>query len=233
MEASTFLGELMGTFVLILLGQGVVANVLLTGTKSNDSGWIGITTAWGLAVTMGIFVAQQFGSEAAHLNPAFTIAFAFDSGDWSQAFLFIVAQLIGAFLGATVNWLFYYPHWKITEDKNLKLGVFATAPAIRHTWSNLLAEVVGTMILVIGAISIYADAQSGMKPLLVGLLVWVIGLSLGGTTGYAINPARDLAPRIAHAILPIAGKGGSDWPYAWIPVVGPILGGLIATMFMI
>lgn len=233
MEASTFLGELMGTFVLILLGQGVVANVLLTGTKSNDSGWLGITTAWGLAVMMGIFVAQYFGSQAAHLNPAFTIAFAFDSGDWSQAGLFIIAQFIGAFLGATVNWLFHFPHWAVTEDKGLKLAVFATGPAIRHTWSNFFAEMVGTFMLVVGAISIYAEATSGVKPLLVGLLVWVIGLALGGTTGYAINPARDLAPRIAHAILPIADKGGSDWGYSWIPVAGPIVGGLLATLFMI
>lgn len=233
MEASTFLGELMGTFVLILLGQGVVANVLLTGTKSSDSGWIGITTAWGLAVTMGIFVAQKFGSIDAHLNPAFTIAFAYDSGNWSQAATFILAQFIGAFLGATVNWLFYYPHWAVTEDKGAKLAIFATGPAIRHTWSNFFGEAVGTFILVIGAISIYAQTDSGLKPFLVGALVWVIGLALGGTTGYAINPARDLAPRIAHTFLPIAGKGDSDWKYAWVPVLGPIVGGLAATLFML
>ena len=233
MESSTFLGELLGTFVLILLGQGVVANVVLKETKGNNAGWMVITTAWGIAVTMGVFVAQKFGSDAAHLNPAFTIAFAFDSGDWSSAGSFIIAQFLGAFLGATVNWLFHYPHWQKTEDKGAKLAVFATAPALRHTWSNFFGEVVGTFILVLGAISIYAEASSGFKPFLVGILVWGIGLSLGGTTGYAINPARDLGPRIMHALLPIAGKGASDWKYAWVPVLGPIVGGLLATFLMI
>ncbi len=229
MENSAFLGELMGTFILILLGESVVANVLLEKTKGNNSGLIVITTAWGLAVMMGVFVAQKFGSQAAHLNPALTIAFAFKSGDWSNVLPFITAQMIGAFLGALVTWLFYYPHWAVTEDKGAKLAVFATGPAIKHTPSNFFGEMVGTFILFVGVSSIYAEAGTGVAPYLVGMLVFVIGNALGGTTGYAINPARDLAPRIAHAILPIAGKGSSDWGYAWIPVVAPIVGALVAT----
>ncbi len=231
MQTSTFMGELMGTFILILLGDGVVANVLLKETKGHNGGLISITTAWAFAVAMGVFVAQKFGSQAAHLNPALTIAFAFQSGDWSNVIPFIAAQMTGAFLGAAFVWLFYYPHWQVTEDKALKLGVFCTSPAIKHTPSNLFAEVLGTAILFIGVSSIYSESGAGLGPYLVGVLVWVIGLSLGGTTGYAINPARDLAPRIAHAILPIAGKGGSDWAYAWIPVAGPIIGGIIGALF--
>lgn len=231
MQTSTFMGELMGTLVLILLGDGVVANVLLKGTKGHNGGLIAITTAWAFAVMMGVFVAQKFGSEAAHLNPALTIAFAFQSGDWSNVLPFISAQMIGAFLGATIVWLFYFPHWQVTEDKGLKLGVFCTAPAIRHIPSNLFAEIIGTIVLFLGVSSIYGEAGSGLGPYLVGILVWVIGLSLGGTTGYAINPARDLGPRLAHAVLPIAGKGGSDWAYAWIPVAGPVIGGVVGTLF--
>ncbi len=231
MQTSTFMGELMGTLVLILLGDGVVANVLLKGTKGHNGGLIAITTAWAFAVAMGVFVAQKFGSEAAHLNPALTIAFAFQSGDWSNVFPFISAQMIGAFLGATIVWLFYFPHWQVTEDKGLKLGVFCTAPAIRHIPSNLFGEIIGTIVLFVGVSSIYGETGSGLAPYLVGVLVWVIGLSLGGTTGYAINPARDLGPRLAHAILPIAGKGGNDWAYSWIPVAGPIIGGVIGTLF--
>ncbi|NBA87363.1 aquaporin family protein [Emticicia sp. CRIBPO] len=231
MQTSTFMGELMGTLVLILLGDGVVANVLLKGTKGHNGGLIAITTAWAFAVAMGVFVAQKFGSEAAHLNPALTIAFAFQSGDWSNVFPFISAQMTGAFLGATIVWLFYFPHWQVTEDKGLKLGVFCTAPAIRHIPSNLFGEIIGTIVLFVGVSSIYGETGSGLAPYLVGVLVWVIGLSLGGTTGYAINPARDLGPRLAHAILPIAGKGGNDWAYSWIPVAGPIIGGVIGTLF--
>jgi glycerol uptake facilitator protein len=231
MQTSTFMGELMGTLVLILLGDGVVANVLLKGTKGHNGGLIAITTAWAFAVAMGVFVAQKFGSEAAHLNPALTIAFAFQSGDWSNVLLFISAQMTGAFIGAIIVWLFYFPHWQVTEDKALKLGVFCTAPAIRHIPSNLFGEIIGTIVLFVGVSSIYGETGSGLAPYLVGVLVWVIGLSLGGTTGYAINPARDLGPRLAHAILPIAGKGGNDWAYSWIPVAGPIIGGVIGTLF--
>jgi glycerol uptake facilitator protein len=227
MTSSPFLGEFLGTLVLMLFGSGAVANVLLKDTKGHNSGLIVITIAWGMAVTMGVFVAQKFGSQGAHLNPALTIAFAFQSGDWSNVLLFIIAQLLGAFLGSTLSWLMYYPHWATTDDKAAKLAVFCTSPAIKHTPSNLLTEIIGTFALFVGVSSIYSTAGSGLGPYLVGMLVLVIGNALGGTTGYAINPARDLAPRIAHALLPIAGKGDSGWSYAWIPVVGPIVGAVL------
>jgi glycerol uptake facilitator protein len=230
MENSPFLGELLGTFFLILLGDGVVANVLLKQTKGHNGGLIVITTGWAFAVMIGVFVSQKFGSQAAHLNPALTIAFAFQSGDWTNVLPFISAQMIGAFLGATMVWLFYYPHWKVTDDQGAKLGIFCTGPAIRHYSSNLLGEIVGTFVLFVGVSSIYAELGTGIAPFLVGMLVLAIGNSLGGTTGYAINPARDLGPRLAHALLPIAGKGTSDWNYAWIPILGPIIGGLLGVL---
>lgn len=233
MQTSNFIGELLGTLVLILLGDGVVANILLKGSKGENGGWIVVATAWGLAVMCGIFVAQKFGSPDAHLNPAVTIAMAVKSGDWSNVFPFIAAQLIGAFLGAMLVWLTYLPHWAITEDKGIKLGVFATSPAIRNPVGNIISEVIGTIVLIVVSSSFSADLPNGFAPYLVGMLVWGIGLSLGGQTGYAINPARDLGPRIAHAILPIAGKGKSDWGYAWVPVVGPIIGGILAALFLI
>lgn len=232
MQTSNFIGELLGTLVLILLGDGVVANILLKGSKGENGGWMVVTAAWGFAVMCGVFIAQKFGSPDAHLNPAITIAMAVKSGDWSNVVPFIAAQLIGAFLGATLVWLTYLPHWAITEDKGAKLGVFATAPAIRNTTGNLISEVVGTIILIVVSSSFTADLPNGFAPYLVGMLVWSIGLSLGGPTGYAINPARDLGPRIAHAVLPISGKGTSDWSYAWIPVVGPIVGGILAVLFL-
>lgn len=232
MQTSNFIGELLGTLVLILLGDGVVANILLKGSKGENGGWIVVATAWGLAVMCGIFVAQKFGSPDAHLNPAVTIAMAVKSGDWSNVVPFIVAQLIGAFLGATLVWLTYLPHWAITEDKGIKLGVFATSPAIRNPVGNIISEVIGTIVLIVVSGSFSADLPNGFAPYLVGMLVWSIGLSLGGPTGYAINPARDLGPRIAHAVLPIAGKGKSDWGYAWVPVVGPIVGGILAALFL-
>jgi glycerol uptake facilitator protein len=234
MLTSPFLGELMGTMILLLLGDGVVANVVLKQTKAHASGWMVITTAWGLAVIMGIFVAQAFGSPDAHINPAVTLAFAIISGDYSNVASFVTAQTIGAFLGAVLVWLHHLPHWKVTEDPADKLGCFATAPAIRDTTSNLIGEAIGTIVLIIGlvAMSKTENMPAGVGPYLVGMLVWGIGLSLGGTTGYAINPARDLGPRIAHAVLPIPGKGSSDWGYAWIPVVGPFLGGAIAALFL-
>lgn len=230
MQNSTFLGELLGTMVLIILGEGVVANVLLKGTKGNNSGLIIITTAWALAVTFGVFVAQKFGSTAAHLNPAITIGSAVQSGDWSNVPSFICAQMLGAFIGAVIVWLFYYPHFEITEDKTAKLNVFANTPAIKHLPSNIFGEIVGTFMLYFCIQTIYATEGSGFAPYLVGMVVLVIGNALGGTTGYAINPARDLAPRIAHALLPIAGKGSSHWNYAWIPVVGPIIGAVLASL---
>lgn len=228
MITSPFLGELIGTMVLILLGNGVVANVLLSKTKGNNGGLIAITAGWGFAVTMGIFIAQKFGSPAAHLNPAVTIAMAVKDNNFSNVLPFISAQLLGAILGATLVWLHHLPHWGATNDQGLKLAAFSTSPAIPNAPANLISEIIGTLVLVIGVIALYAEAGSGMAPLLVGVLVWSIGLSLGGTTGYAINPARDLGPRIAHAILPIAGKGGTEWGYAWVPVVGPIVAALIA-----
>lgn len=232
METSNFIGELVGTLVLILLGNGVVANVLLKGSKGENAGWISITAGWGFGVMTGIFVAQKFGSSAAHLNPAVTVAMAVKTGDWSNVVPFILAQVIGAFLGAVLVWLAYLPHWSITQDKGAKLGIFATAPAIRHTTGNIIAEVIGTIVLILASSSFYSTPDSGYGPLLVGFLVWSIGLSLGGPTGYAINPARDIGPRIAHAILPIAGKGTSDWSYAWIPILGPIVGGVIAALIL-
>ncbi len=232
MQTSTFLGELVGTMVLILLGNGVVANVVLNKTKGNSSGWIVITTGWAFAVCMGVFVAQKFGSQAAHLNPAVTVAMAVSSGDFSNVGPFIGAQMIGAFLGACLVWLQYLPHWAHTPDQGAKLAAFGTDPAIRHTSSNLISEIIGTLVLIVGVNALYSEANSGLAPVLVGVLVWAIGLSLGGSTGYGINPARDLAPRLAHAVLPIAGKGGNDWGYAWIPVVGPLIGAIIGGLIL-
>lgn len=232
MTTSPFLGELIGTCVLILLGNGVVANVLLNKTKGHNGGLIAITTGWAFAVTMGIFIAQKFGSTGAHLNPAVTVAMAIKDNDFSQVAPFILAQMIGAIIGATLVWLHHLPHWGATNDQGLKLAAFSTSPAIANTGANLISEIIGTLVLLIGVIAIYSETGSGLSPYLVGVLVWSIGLSLGGTTGYAINPARDLGPRIAHTILPISGKGGSDWGYAWIPVAGPLIAAVIAGAVM-
>lgn len=236
---SPFLGELMGTMFLIILGDGVVANVLLNKSKGQNSGWMVITTGWAFAVMVGVFVAGAFGSSAAHINPAVTVAFAVAGGfDWANVPMFILAQLIGAFLGGVVVWLTYMNHWASTEDKDAKLGIFCTAPAIRDTISNNITEIIGTFVLIMGVAAIFFGGDtamsqagvpaSGLGPLLVGALVWGIGLSLGGPTGYAINPARDLGPRLAHFVLPIPGKRDPDWGYAWIPVVAPIVGGILA-----
>ncbi|PWK16728.1 glycerol uptake facilitator protein [Arcicella aurantiaca] len=230
---STFLGEFVGTAVLIYLGNGVVANVLLKGSKGENGGWIVITAGWAFAVTMAIYVSTKFGSPAAHLNPAVTVAEGVKTGDWSNAASFILAQMLGAIVGSTLVWIQYLPHWAITEDKGLKLACHCNAPAVRSVVPNFLAEFLATALLII-VIGSFGSIETGLGPFNVGLLVWAIGLSLGGSTGYAINPARDLGPRIAHAILPIAGKGSSDWSYSWIPVAGPIagaaVGGLILTM---
>lgn len=228
------LGEFMGTFVLMLLGNGVVAGVLLKRSKAENGGWIVVTAAWAFAVLSGIFVAQLFGSVDAHLNPAFTLAFAIKAQDYRKLLPFAAVQLAGAFCGATATWLFYLPHWKVTEDPAAKLGVFATIPAIRRYGANLFSEVLATFVLVLVAggmsskLVLTTGAAAGLSPLLVSCLIWGVGLSLGGTTGYAINPVRDLGPRLAHWVLPIAGKGGSDWAYAWVPVVGPMLGAGLA-----
>jgi len=233
---SPFLGELLGTMMLIILGDGVVAGVLLNKSKAQNSGWIVITTGWAFAVVIGVFTANAFGSTDAHINPAVTVAFAVTSGDFSKIANYVPAQLIGAFIGAVIVWLHYLPHWAETSDTGLKLAVYSTGPAIRNSGTNLISEIIGTMVLVLGVAAIFqvdtpmigAGMSAGLGPFLVGGLVWGIGLSLGGPTGYAINPARDLGPRIAHALLPIAGKGGSDWGYSWIPVVGPLIGGALA-----
>ena len=232
--ASPFFGEFVGTLVLILLGDGVVAAVLLKRSKAEGAGWIVITAGWAFAVMAGVFAAIACGSKGAFLNPAVTLGFAISSGDFSKLLSLAGAQMLGAFVGATLVWLHYLPHWKETQDVSLKLGVFCTAPAIRNVAANLISEIIGTFVLVFIAGAIFAKAvakdgpAAGLGPYLVGCLVWAIGLSLGGTTGYAINPARDLGPRIAHAVLPIAGKGNSDWGYAAIPVVGPLLGASLA-----
>ena len=231
-------GEFMGTLVLILLGDGVVANVLLKRTKGENSGWIVITTAWGLAVVAGICTAVASGSPAAHINPAVTLAAAFLSGNWSNVLPFWAAQFLGAFVGAVLVWLAYLPHWKGTPDQGAKLAVFCNAPAIRKFPANLMTEIIATICLIVVGFSFGSKSLGptglapGFSPWFWGVLVWVIGLSLGGPTGYAISPARDLAPRIAHAVLPISGKGGSDWHYAPIPVLGPLIGAALAALII-
>jgi glycerol uptake facilitator protein len=234
-----YLGELFGTMFLIILGDGVVANVLLKDSKGQNGGWIVITTGWAFAVMVGVYVSGAFGSNFAHINPAVTMGFAIAGNfDWALVPGFWISQLIGGFLGGVVVWLAYLPHWEITEDAGLKLAVFSTAPAVRDVPKNMITEIIGTMVLVLGVFAIFSDAPTamgipvaGLGPFIVGSLVWGIGLSLGGPTGYAINPARDLGPRIAHQILPIAGKGDSDWQYGWIPVAAPLIGGLLAGLF--
>lgn len=224
----------MGTAVLILLGNGVVANVLLRKSKGEGGGWIVITAGWAFAVLCGVFTAIACGSREANLNPAVTLGFAVVTGDYAKIVPYVFAQVLGAIAGATLVWLHYLPHWAETKDPALKLACYATGPAIRSFAANAVSEIIGTFILVfvVGAIFSKAVSVTGFPPgygtYLVACLVWGIGLSLGGTTGYAINPARDLGPRIAHALLPIAGKGPSDWGYALIPVISPLIGGGIA-----
>ena len=238
-----FAAELIGTCILVVLGDGVVANVVLARTKGNGSGWIVITTGWGLAVAVAVYSVGRISG--AHINPAVTVGLAsIGQFPWANVGPYLAAQMIGAFVGAVVVWVTYRPHWDATDDAATKLAVFATGPEIRSTGSNLVTEIVGTGVLVFGVLAIAANAgemtagavdlssvfATGLNPLLVGLLVWSIGLSLGGPTGYAINPARDLGPRLAHALLPIAGKGSSDWSYGWIPVAGPLAGGVLGAM---
>lgn len=240
---SAFLGEIVGTMLLILLGDGVVANVLLNKSKGQNAGWMVITTGWGLAVFVGAYsVAAVSG---AHLNPAVTVGLAVAGNfEWGQVFPYIIAQMIGAFIGAVLVYLHYFPHWSVTSDPGLKLAVFSTGPAIRNVVWNLVSEIIGTFALVFGILVIKGvamDPSGSAVPINMGalgiipvaFLVWGIGLSLGGPTGYAINPARDLGPRIAHFLLPIPGKGDSDWGYSWIPVVGPIVGGALAAILWV
>ena len=241
MEA--FTAELVGTMILVILGDGVVANHLLSKTKGNGTGWVMITTGWGLAVAVAVYSVARISG--AHINPAVTLGLAsIGQFDWALVPTYISAQMIGAILGAAIVWVTYHSHWSATPEPAAKLAVFCTGPAIRSPGANFLTEVVGTAMLVFGVLAIGANAgemvdgqidlssvfSSGINPLLVGLLVFAIGLSLGGPTGYAINPARDLGPRIAQALLPIPGKGDSDWGYAWIPVAGPLVGGVLGAL---
>src|ERR687894_552305 len=235
-----YIGEFIGTMLLIILGDGVVAGVLLRNSKAENSGWIVITFGWAMAVAVAVYCVGAISG--AHINPAVTIGLATTGGfEWAQVPGYIIAQILGAFVGGIIVWLAYLPHWGPTEDAGLKLGVFSTAPAYRATGPNLITEIIGTAVLLFGILGITANAgavggdlsaviATGLNPLLVGFLVLGIGLSLGGPTGYAINPARDLGPRIAHAVLPIAGKGSSDWEYSWIPVVAPIIGGILGAV---
>ena len=226
-----FLGEMLGTGLLILLGDGVVAGVLLARSKAENAGWIVITLAWGLAVFVGVVVAGPI--TGAHLNPAVTLGLAaIGATPWEDVPFYLAGEFVGAFIGALLVYLHYLPHWQVTENADLKLAVFSTGPAIRNTPANFISEFIGTFVLVFVVLTFGnsgdAAGLAALGALPVALLVVVIGLSLGGTTGYAINPARDLSPRIAHAILPIPGKRDSDWGYSWIPVVAPIVGGVVA-----
>jgi len=228
-----FFGELLGTFLLIILGDGVVANVLLKKTKGNGSGWIVITWGWGMGVFVGVFTVAAISG--AHINPAVTIGLAIAGKfPWSEVPIYILGQMIGAMLGASLVFVQYKDHFRVTEDQDLKLAVFCTTPNIRDYFSNFVSEVIGTFILVLGVLYLAAPnvGLGAISALPVGLLVFAIGLSLGGTTGYAINPARDLGPRIMHALLPVHHKRDSDWAYSWIPVFGPIVGaGLAAFVY--
>lgn len=231
---SNFLAELIGTAILITLGGGVCANVSLAHSKGMGAGWIVISAGWGCAVAVAVYCVDAISG--AHLNPAVTIGLAcIDRFSWSAVPSYVGAQLLGAFLGSILVWLVYLPHWRLTHDTGAKLGVFCTAPAVRSYLPNVLTETIATAIFVLAVLAVRTPQNlvsgSGLNqalgPFLVGLIVWSIGLSLGGPTGYAINPARDLGPRLAHWALPIAGKGSSDWAYAWVPIVGPLLGGII------
>jgi glycerol uptake facilitator protein len=230
---SNFLAELLGTTILIVLGCGVNAGGALKKTFANGGGWLMGAVGWGLAVMVAVYSVGQISG--AHINPAVTIGLAVAGEfDWANVPIYISGQIIGAILGATLVYFQYLPHWKATEDPATKLGVFSTSPAVKHTAANLISEIIGTAVLVLGLLAIGANSfADGLNPLIVGLLITSIGVSLGGTTGYAINPARDLGPRIAHALLPIAGKGDSNWGYAWIPVVGPISGGTLGALIYV
>ena len=237
-HAHLIFGEFFGTLVLIVLGDGVVAGVLLNKTKSHAAGWITVTAGWALAVFAGVAVSQAFGDTDAHLNPAITVASVLSTGNAWRLAIYIPAQLAGAFAGAVLVWMHYMPHWAVTESADLKFACFATSPAIPNRVWNFFSEVLATFILVLVATALFSKRVApgglapGLGPVLVGALVWGIGLSLGGTTGYAINPARDLGPRLAHAVLPIAGKRDSNWGYAWVPIFGPLVGAAMAAAFV-
>lgn len=224
---SEYLGEFIGTMILIAFGGGVVAGVSLRSSKAEGGSWLLVCMAWGMAVTLAIYAVGNISG--AHINPAVTLGFAsVGAFPWAKVPGYIIAQLAGAFTGAVIVWLNYLPHWKKTDDAPSKLGVFSTIPALRSYPSNLISETIGTFFLIFGLLFIGAnDFTEGLNPIVVGALISAIGFSFGGTTGFAINPARDLGPRIAHALLPIPGKGSSDWPYSWVPVAGPVLGGIL------
>lgn len=224
---SAYVAEFFGTMLLVLLGDGVVAGVVLKRSKSENAGWIAIVAGWGLAVTLAIYAVGRLSG--AHLNPAVTIGLTIDgSFPTDMVAGYIISQFLGAFAGALLVWLHYFPHWRETTDASAKLAVFCTAPAIRNTFTNLISEIIATAVLVLAILFIGANEfTEGLNPIVIGLLIVSIGLSLGGPTGFAINPARDLGPRLAHFVLPIHGKGHSDWSYAWIPVVGPVVGGVL------
>jgi glycerol uptake facilitator protein len=229
---NNFVAEIVGTMILILLGDGVVANVVLSKNKGEGSGWIVIATGWGFAVAMAVYTTGWISG--AHINPAVTLGFlAVGQMAVGDAVIYIIGQFIGAFIGAVLVWLAYYRHFEATENADLKLAVFCTAPAIRSYGWNLITEIIGTMMLLIGVFGIFNANNgigSGVGPYAVGILVFAIGLSLGGPTGYAISPARDLGPRIAHLVLPIPGKRDSDWGYSWVPVIGPAIGGILGAV---
>jgi glycerol uptake facilitator protein len=229
--SSIFVGELAGTATLLYIGNGVVANVLLKNTKGHQTGLLAIAAAWAFAVTIGIFVSTYFGSPGAHLNPIVTIAECAKSGDWSLFITYVGGQLLGAMLGQLLVWIHYKPHYDITEDAGAIKASFCTDPAIKNTSVNLISEILPSALIVF-ALGTFSSISHGLGPFLVGILVWAVGLGLGGTTGYAVNPARDLGPRIMHAILPIKNKGGSDWSYSWIPVIGPSLGALLGVFLL-
>lgn len=228
---SVLLAELLGTMIIILFGDAVVANVVLNKTKGQNSGWIVITTSWAIGVALAVYI---FGPiSGGHFNPAVTIALAsIGSFPWADVPGYVIFQIAGGFIGAVIVWLNFLPHWKVTEDKNAKLAVFCTGPAIRDYKNNFLSEFIATFILLFGILGLgTANMVQGFGPATVGILIWGLGLAYGGTTGYAMNPARDLGPRIAHFVLPVANKRDSDWAYSWIPVLGPICGGVAAALF--
>lgn len=228
---SEFLAELIGTMILIIFGGGVVAGVVLKDSKAEGSGWVVITIAWGLAVALAVYAVGSISG--AHINPAVTLGLA-SVGEfpWDKVPMYVLAQVLGGSIGAVIVFLNYLPHWRRTEDQGAKLAVFSTGPAVRSPFSNLVSEIIGTAVLLMGLLFIGANEfTEGLNPIIVGALIIAIGMSLGGTTGYAINPARDLGPRIAHALLPIPGKGSSDWSYSWVPIVGPIFGGIYGAVF--
>ncbi len=227
---SIYLGEFIGTMILMILGSGVVASILLKDSKAFDAGWLVVVIAWGLAVTLAIYAVGNISG--AHINPAVTLSLAFVGDfEWYKVPGYILAQILGAAVGSSIVWLHFLPHWKKTEDQGAKLAVFSTIPAIRCYASNFISEMLGTAVLIMSLLFIGANNfTEGLNPLVVGVLIVSIGLSLGGTTGFAINPARDFGPRLAHFFLPISGKGSSDWAYSWVPIFGPLLGGLLGAV---